>query len=125
MDLLNEKYSDNPNFTFILRTPASNFEKRAREALNKLHKNSNDSCGEAQGFDLVLDSVMGEWFWSNYKLLDKEGRLILLGASYFTPTGNLHYLWNVFEWVKLGWKYIWRSKIDPMELGQDNKGVSK
>ena len=29
MDLLNEKYSDNPNFTFILRTPVINFEKKS------------------------------------------------------------------------------------------------
>ncbi|CAH1763753.1 13750_t:CDS:2 [Entrophospora sp. SA101] len=117
LDLLNQKYGDNPNFAFILRSPAKTFEKRAREALNKICNSSSDDGGEVGGFDLVLDSVMGEWFWPNYRLMDKEGRLILIGAANFTPTGNLHFLWNVVEWVKLGWKFIWRPKIDPMELG--------
>ncbi|SRR6266498_1607575 len=117
LNILNQKYGKNENFTFILRDPPNDFEKRARQALSRIGSQEKDS------YDIILDSVMGKWFWSNYNLLDKEGRLVLFGSSSFTPTGNLHPIWNIWEWLKLGWKYIWRPKIDPMEIVKNNKSV--
>ncbi|KAG9296399.1 hypothetical protein G9A89_014991 [Geosiphon pyriformis] len=114
LDVLNGKYGENPNFTFILRHPAYSFESRARHELNKL--------GE-DGVDIVLDSVMGDWFWPNYNLLRNQGRLILVGAGSFTPTGNLHPFWNIFSWIKLAWAYIWRQKVDAFELITSNKAI--
>jgi len=40
---------------------------------------------------------MGKWFWPNYNLLVKEGRLVLFGSASFTPTGNLHPILNIFN----------------------------
>ncbi|CAG8526241.1 5484_t:CDS:2 [Funneliformis mosseae] len=117
LNLLNQKYGDNENFTFILREPSNDFEKRARQALLRM------GLQEQDGYDIILDSVMGKWFWSNYNLLAKEGKLVLFGSASFTPIGNLHPIWNMFEWLKLGWKYIWRPKIDPMEILQGNKSL--
>ncbi|CAG8742511.1 2147_t:CDS:2 [Cetraspora pellucida] len=116
LDFLNQKYGENPNFTFILREPAKDFESRAKRALLKIDQEDL--------FDIVLDSVMGDWFWPNYNLLKKEGKLVLYGSASFTPTGNLHPVWNVIQWIKLGWKYIWRPKIDPMQIVKDNKSLS-
>ncbi|CAG8706516.1 4081_t:CDS:2, partial [Gigaspora rosea] len=116
LDLLNQKYGENPNFTFILREPAKDFENRARQALLKID--------EEDSFDIVLDSVMGDWFWPNYELLKSEGKLIVYGSASFTPTGNLHPIWNIIHWIKLGWKYIWRPTIDPMQIVKDNKTIS-
>ncbi|CAG8510968.1 596_t:CDS:2, partial [Dentiscutata heterogama] len=116
LDLLNQKYGENPKFTFILREPAKDFEDRAKQALLKIDQEGL--------FDIVLDSVMGDWFWPNYNLLKKEGRLVVYGAASFTPTGNLHPIFDIIQWIKLGWKYIWRPKIDPMQLTQDNKTVA-
>src|SRR5438132_1091959 len=83
LDLLNQKYGENENFTFILRNPSNDFEKRARQALLKVGLQENDS------YDIILDSVMGKWFWPNYNLLGREGRLVLFGSASFTPTSNL------------------------------------
>ncbi|CAG8744346.1 14712_t:CDS:2, partial [Racocetra fulgida] len=115
LDFLNQKYGENPKFTFILREPAKDFESRAKQALLKMDQEDL--------FDIVLDSVMGNWFWPNYNLLEKEGKLVLYGSASFTPTGNLHPIWNIIQWIKLGWKYIWRPTIDPMKIVQDNKSV--
>ncbi|CAI2168325.1 12293_t:CDS:2 [Funneliformis geosporum] len=116
-NILNQNYGDNENFTFILREPSNDFEKRARQALLRM------GLQEQDGYDIILDSVMGNWFWSNYNLLAKEGKHVLFGSASFTPTGNLHPIWNMYEWLKLGWKYIWRPKIDPMEILQGNKSL--
>ncbi|CAG8521260.1 6113_t:CDS:10 [Diversispora eburnea] len=112
LDFLNEKYGKNPNFTFISRIPVKGFESRAKGALAQI---KSDDDKEVL-FDVVLDSIMGDYFWPNYNLLGKEGMLVLYGSSSFTPTGNLHPIWNIFQLIKLGWKYLWRPKIDPMQL---------
>src|SRR5439155_22204819 len=49
LDLLNTKYGDNKNFTFIQRKPPGDFESRAKKALEKF---------DEHGVDIVLDSVM-------------------------------------------------------------------
>src|ERR1043165_8282973 len=54
LDLLNRKYGENTNFTFILRDPSNAFEKRARQALLRL------GLQEQDGYDIILDCVMGE-----------------------------------------------------------------
>ncbi|CAG8604672.1 5592_t:CDS:2 [Ambispora gerdemannii] len=114
LDLLNTRYGDNPNFSFILRDPARDFEERTKKELEKM--------GE-EGFDIVLDSIMGDWFWPNYRLTKSAGRLIAYGSASLTPAGNLHPIWNIFSWIKLAWKYFQRPKFDPMNMIKDNKGI--
>ncbi|CAG8443074.1 17866_t:CDS:2 [Acaulospora morrowiae] len=117
LDLLNEKYGENPNFNFILRDPAKDFEARAKKALSQITSKNEEF------FDIVLDSVMGDWFWPNYNLLNREGRLVIYGSASYTPTDNLHPIWNMFQWLRLGWKYLWRPKVDPLKLVGDNKSL--
>ncbi|CAG8457370.1 5222_t:CDS:2 [Acaulospora colombiana] len=117
LDLLNEKYGESSNFSFILRDPSKNFEARAKKALLQITSEKEEL------FDIVLDSVMGDWFLPNYNLLKKEGRLVLYGSASLAPNSNLHPIWNAFQWLGLGWKYIWRPKIDPLKLMTDNKAL--
>ncbi|RUS21963.1 hypothetical protein BC937DRAFT_90878 [Endogone sp. FLAS-F59071] len=62
LDFLRSHHPD-PNATFILRNPALNFEARVREALASLLSNEgeNEEFLKAPEFDIILDSVMGDW----------------------------------------------------------------
>ncbi|RUS28864.1 hypothetical protein BC938DRAFT_481345 [Jimgerdemannia flammicorona] len=87
-------HSRHPDAAFILREPASNFESRARQALTSLPANAADEEVEAPEFDVVLASVMSDWFWPNYQLLRKAGRMVLFGSGAFTPRADLHPVWD-------------------------------
>ena len=115
LDLLQSKYGDNPNFKFILRSPARDFESRGRDALRAIDP-------DADGFDIVLDSVMGDWFWPNHNLLDKAGRHVVFGSASFTPSRTAL---SITESLKLAWKWLWKPMLDPMSLIKSNKSVSK
>ena len=69
------------------------------------------------GFDCIIDAVAGEYFKPGYESLTRGGRLVVYGASNFTPTGDKP------NWFSLAWKYIRRPVIDPMEMMSDNKSV--
>jgi NADPH:quinone reductase-like Zn-dependent oxidoreductase len=123
LELLRVRFGGNLNFEFIERGPAATFEARARDALGKIVRGNEDEEDEEVGFDLVLDSVMGEYFWPNYNLLNRGGRLVAFGSASFTPSADLRPLWDAWAWVKLAWKYIQRPRVDPMRMITENKSV--
>ena len=71
------------------------------------------------GFDLVMESLGGEYFSTTYHhLLNRNGRMITFGASrYMTPTTTP----SIFH---LAYHYLWtRSKIDTEEMISENKSI--
>ena len=71
--------------------------------------------------DVVMDAVMGDFFKGGWSRLARGGRYVVYGAADLTPAGDLG--WNVFGWLKLGWKYVNRPTVDPTNLPGDNKSV--
>ena len=47
---------------------------------------------------------------------------MVYGAADLTPAGDLAW-YNVWGWVKLGWKYARRAFVDPTNLPGENKSI--
>ncbi len=82
-----------------------NFAQRLKDSLKQRELN------------LVLECVGGKIFEESYKALARGGRLVSYGAAEFTPTGN------TVDFFKVGLQYLFRPKIDPLELVTANKSV--
>ena len=77
----------------------------------------------AEGFDIVLDAVLGDYFPAGWASLAKGGRYVTYGAADMTPQGDS--VWSVlsFAWLKLAWKYLTRPKVDPLAMMAENRGI--
>lgn len=83
------------------------------------------------GFDLVFDSVAGEYFHPSFSALKPMGRHVIFGAAALTPppganlTLGLHLLWppNFWSVAKLVYGFLTRPKVDVIKLPGDNKSV--
>lgn len=75
-----------------------------------------DSLGERE-LNLVLECIGGRIFDESYQALSRGGRLITYGSAEFTPTNSSP------DFIKAGWQYLFRPKIDPLELVTSNKSV--
>ncbi len=71
----------------------------------------------ARGFDVILDSVAGEFFQPGYRRLNPGGRLILYGAASMMPTGRRP------NYLKLAWSYLKRPRPNPLEMISENKSI--
>lgn len=69
------------------------------------------------GFDLVLDSLYGPYFSPAWNMLRPMGRYVLFGA------GNMMTQGDSPGWLQLGWKYVTRPKIDPLDMIASNKSL--
>jgi alcohol dehydrogenase len=71
----------------------------------------------AGGFDLILDSVAGPFFEPGYRRLAPAGRLVIFGCADFMPKGRRP------NWLRLGWQYLTRRRVDPAQLISTNRSV--
>lgn len=81
------------------------FNKNLQEALN------------GRELNIVMECIGGQIFMEGYKALAPQGRLINYGSARYggrTDSPN---------WVKLGWKYLTRPKIDPQKMIESNKAI--
>lgn len=75
------------------------------------------SAEKLSGFDLILDSVAGEYFRPGYDRLNPAGRLILFGsATMMTHSARPNYL-------EVAWRYLRRPRLDPLEMMSANKSL--
>ncbi len=70
-----------------------------------------------EGFELILDAVDGPYFWPGYHRLARGGRLVLFGAADLMPPGSRP------NWLRLGWKYLRRPRLDPLEMIAENRSL--
>ena len=77
---------------------------------------------EPDRVDVVMDAVMGDFFKGGWNALARGGRYVVFGAADLTPAGDLRW-YNVWGWIKLGWKYARRDFVDPTSLPGENKSV--
>ncbi len=71
----------------------------------------------ANGFDLVLDAVYGEYFRPAFERLAAEGRYVLYGAADFMAGGSRP------NFLKLAWQYLRRPRLDPLAMIPQNRGL--
>lgn len=67
--------------------------------------------------NLVMECIGGTFFSNAYQILAQEGRMIVYGAARYASPGSRP------NYFKVLWTHLTRPKIDPQEMGQDNKGV--
>ncbi len=67
--------------------------------------------------DIVMECIGGEVFKAGFELLSPQGRLINYGSARYGDNSNTP------NWLKLGWKYITRPRIDPQGMIESNKGL--
>jgi NADPH:quinone reductase-like Zn-dependent oxidoreductase len=88
----------------LVRTSGKEFKSEIEEIVNHLPKS------EDQGVDIIMDSLGGEYFQPGYDLLNLGGRIVLFGwGSIMTQSTSPNYF-------SLGWNYIWRTKLDPIQV---------
>jgi len=78
---------------------------------------------KCSGLDVVFDSLGGAWFNPAYQRLKPTGRMVVYGAGSMTPSGDLRGLASIINWVRLGWQWLWRPKLDPLDMISENKSV--
>lgn len=88
-----------------------NFGQQCRDALK---------AGGSGGFDAVLDAVLGDYFQPGYDAMEPGGRYVVYGAADMTPT---HASMGLLAWIRLAWQWLWRPRVDPLELPGANKSV--
>lgn len=96
-----------PAAQIIVRDP-HRFARQLDEALRAV---------DAPGFDLVLDAVGGPYFHPAYQRLNPAGRLVIYGAADMMPPGSRP------NWLRLGWQYLRRPRVDPLEMISANRNV--
>lgn len=75
------------------------------------------SCVGAKGFDIVLDAIQGDFFWAAFDRVRPGGRHVCYGAADLTPSGDRL---GPRGLGALGWKYLRRPKVDPMDMMSRN-----
>merc|ERR1719443_2854404 len=72
---------------------------------------------EAKAFDIVLDAIQGDFFWPAFERIRPGGRHVCYGAADLTPSGDRL---GPLGFGALGWKYLRRPRVDPMDMMQRN-----
>lgn len=77
------------------------------------------------GVDVVVDSVLGEYFQPGMALLNVGGRYVVMGAASFMVRGSVSpwAVGGVGNLVRLGWRFLRRPRLDVVRLINENKGV--
>lgn len=117
VDHLKQRETALTDETVIVRTRASEFGDQCRRALESTRTEQEQETNEKLGFDIVLDSLGGDYFQVGYDLMLPAGRLITFGAGSMIPSGSSP------NWLKLAWQYLRRPKVDPLRMMGENKSV--
>ena len=72
---------------------------------------------EGRELDLVLEASGGRYFRYSYNALAPMGRLVAYGSAQFTPSSHKP------NYLSLGWKYLFRPRVDPLTMITENKSV--
>jgi synaptic vesicle membrane protein VAT-1 len=71
----------------------------------------------ADGFDVVLDAVLGPFFRPALERLRPEGRLVVFGAAEFMSPGSRPHP------IRLAARWLRRPRVDPLALVSSNRAV--
>lgn len=78
------------------------------------------AVGAEEGFDVVLDAVLGDFFQGGWDSLAPGGRYIVYGSADLTPTSASMGIW---AWIRLAWQWLRRPRVDLMNLPPVNRSV--
>ncbi|KAI0564261.1 alcohol dehydrogenase [Gracilaria domingensis] len=77
------------------------------------------------GVDVVVDSLLGDYFDAGYRLLNRGGRYILMGSASIVPSGTVSILrGGLKNLIQLGWKFLRRPKLDLLSTIDEGKTIS-
>mmetsp|Transcript_3662 Transcript_3662/g.13487 ORF Transcript_3662/g.13487 Transcript_3662/m.13487 type:complete len:168 (+) Transcript_3662:105-608(+) len=95
----------------VVRTSGSEFEGQLRAALAAIG---------SEGFHVNLDAVLGDYFRPGWNCMAPGGRHIVFGAASMTPQQDSL---GLLGWIKLGWQWVRRPFVDPLNLPGENKSL--
>jgi alcohol dehydrogenase len=67
--------------------------------------------------NLVMECIGGRILMDGWKAMAPMGRMVVYGSASFATHGNKP------NYLKMGWKYLKRPKIDPLRLPTQNKSL--
>jgi alcohol dehydrogenase len=67
--------------------------------------------------NLVMECIGGKVLMQGWKAMAPMGRMVVYGSASFATHGNRP------NYLKMGWKYLKRPKIDPLRLPTQNKSL--
>lgn len=67
---------------------------------------------------MVFDAVACDYFHSMYNTMSRGGKYVIYGAAQYMDACK-----NAPNYIGLAWKYLWRAKLDPMQMVTENKSV--
>jgi alcohol dehydrogenase len=76
-----------------------------------------DKALAGRELNLVLEASGGKYFRYSYNALAPMGRLVAYGSAQFTPSSHKP------NYLSLGWKYLFRPRVDPLTMITENKSV--
>eukprot|EP00178_Gracilaria_changii_P027067 TRINITY_DN840_c0_g1_i1.p1 TRINITY_DN840_c0_g1~~TRINITY_DN840_c0_g1_i1.p1 ORF type:complete len:385 (-),score=47.74 TRINITY_DN840_c0_g1_i1:2312-3466(-) len=80
---------------------------------------------DGDGVDVVVDSLLGDYFEPGYDALNRGGRYVLMGSSSIVPSGTVSLLkGGVKNLIELGWKFLRRPKLDLLSSINKGKTIS-
>jgi NADPH:quinone reductase-like Zn-dependent oxidoreductase len=71
----------------------------------------------SDGLDLVLDALLGPFFWPAFERLRPEGRHVVFGAAEFMTHGTRP------DPLRLAARWLGRPRIDPLAMVSQNRGL--
>ncbi|KAJ3087064.1 hypothetical protein HK102_011885 [Quaeritorhiza haematococci] len=108
---------------FTWETPSTLFHQQLEKALKKSQPPPSTQPTTSPGFDIILDSLAGDFFHPSHSHLNPMGRHIIFGAASYTPRGRVSLLLNPLDTLLLGWSYFNRPRVDPMSLIPLNRSI--
>jgi synaptic vesicle membrane protein VAT-1 len=82
--------------------------------------------GGDEKLDLVIDSMLGQYFHAGWDTLGEGGRYVVIGAANLMPAGSLLlHSWNgLVNVVKMGWSFLRRPHLDLTKHAVSNRTLS-
>lgn len=72
---------------------------------------------QQEGFDVVMESLGGTFFTDSLAMTSRNGRMVTFGSGVYMSTKDGP------DWLRIAPKFLFRPKIDPMDLVQENRSV--
>ena len=97
------------------------FAARLQQALVDLRMSAKS---EIEGYDIVMDSLAGQYFQPAYDALARGGRHVIFGAAVYTPSGDRGLVWwSPRFWFKVVPTFLRRPRVDVQKMIGQNKAV--
>jgi alcohol dehydrogenase len=102
----------------IVRGLPADFQEQIETTLTWIKTLEDFRNKNVEGVHVVFDAVACDYFNSMYNTMTRGGKYVIYGAAQYMESCK-----NAPNYIGLAWKYLWRTKLDPMQMVTENKSV--